>query len=228
MSKENPIKKRTLWFTIVNTFLFISTIIVTYITLTFGTLAGQVDTNVEESWFYILTFTVQSNLLLGLVASVSAVYGIISLKKNKPIPHALLTFYLMATSAGMLTVLTVLFFLAPNRALHGRSYFDMILGPMFFFHLFNPVLASFNLIFFTPATRLSLKDRLFAVLPPVAYAVPYILNVVILHTWYDFYSFTFGGNNWAILPVFIVISVITFSIASGLAFFHNHQKIIKK
>ena len=224
MSKENPIKKRTLWFTIVNTFLFISTIIVTYITLTFGTLAGQVDTNVEESWFYILTFTVQSNILLGLIAAVNMFFGIRNLIKDKPIPRAALRWYLVASSAAMLTALVVIFFLAPMRVIGGRNYFDMLLGPMFFFHFFNPFLSAVAFIYLTPAIRFARPDCLLALLPPIAYAGPYILNVVILHNWYDFYNFTFGGHNIAILPVFIVISLVTFGIASGLVFSHNHRK----
>lgn len=216
-------KKRTLGFILVNIFLFVSTIIVTYITLNFGTLAGQVDTNVEESWFYVLTFTVQSNILIGLIAFFCAIYGIISFKKSKPIPKLLLTLDLMATSAGMLTVLTVLLFLAPRRAMQGRSYFDMILGPMFFFHLFNPLLSAFAIVFLAPETKLTKKDCLFALIPPFLYAIPYVLNVVFLHTWYDFYGFTFGGKNWTVLPVFAVVSLITFGIATGLAYLHNKQ-----
>ena len=216
-------KKHALGFILVNIFLFVSTIIVTYITLNFGTLAGQVDTNVEESWFYILTFTVQSNILIGLIAFFCAIYGIINFKKSKPIPKLLLTLDLMATSAGMLTVLTVLLFLAPRRAMQGRSYFDMILGPMFFFHLFNPLLSAFAIIFLAPETKLTKKDCLFALIPPFLYAIPYVLNVVFLHTWYDFYGFTFGGKNWTVLPVFAVVSLITFSIATGLAYLHNKQ-----
>lgn len=217
-------KKRTLWFTIVNAFLFLTTIIVTYITLRYGTVAGQVDTNVEQGWFYIVTFTVQSNIFLGVIAFVGMIFGLLNLKKNKPIPHALLTWYLVASSAAMLTAFTVIFFLAPARAVLGRNYFDMLLGPMFFFHFFNPFLSAAALIYLTPSTKLTKKDRLFALLPPFLYAIPYILNVAILHTWYDFYGFTFGGNNWAILPVFTVISLVTFGIASLLAYLHNHRR----
>ena len=219
--EESILKKRTLWFTIINIFLFITTIIVTYITLSFGTVAGQVDTNVEEGWYYILTFTVQSNILLGTIASFGAIFGLRNLKKNKPIPKSYLTWYLVASSAAMLTAITVIFFLAPGRALQGKNYFDMVLGPMFFFHFFNPFLSAFALIFLTPKDKLGIKNCLFALIPPVAYAVPYILNVVILKSWYDFYGFTFGGNNWAIFPVFLTISLITFSIALLLSSSHN-------
>ena len=218
-------KKRTLWFAIINAFLFFTTIAVCYITLRFGTVAGQVDVNVEQGWMYIITFTVQSNILLGIVALINLIFCIRNLKWNKPIPRAVFNWYLVASSAAMLTALVVIFFLAPLRAISGRNYFDMLLGPMFFFHFFNPFLSAAAFIFLTPKIRFARSDCFWALLPPIAYAVPYILNVIILQTWPDFYHFTFGGHNWAILPVFVVISTITFSVASLLVYLHNHRKI---
>ena len=222
---DNLPKKRTLWFAIINGFLFITTIIVTYITLAFGTVAGQVDTGASYGWQYIITFTVQSNILLGLIALINLIFSIRNLKWNKPIPRAALNWYLVASSAAMLTALTVIFFLAPLRAFSGRNYFDMLLGPMFFFHFFNPFLSAAAFIYLTPRIKFARPDCFLALIPPIAYAGPYILNVVILGAWPDFYHFTFGGHIWAILPVFIVISSITFSIATLLARLHNHRKI---
>ena len=216
-------KKRALWFITVNAFLFISTIIVTYVTLSFGTVASQVDTSVKESWFYIATYTVQSNILMGIVALIAMIFGIKNLKNHQSSPRFLTVLYLVASSAVMLTALTVIFFLAPLRASTGRNYFEMMMGPMFLFHFFNPFLSALVIIFLAPKTKLTKKDCLFSLLPPLIYSVPYILNVVILKTWYDFYNFTFGGNNWVILPVFLVISGVTFGIATLLAFLHNKQ-----
>ncbi|MBQ3441060.1 hypothetical protein IJG27_01975 [Candidatus Saccharibacteria bacterium] len=222
---DNPSKKRTLWFTIVNAFLFLSTIIVCYITLCFGTVAGQVDTGTVYGWMYIITFTVQSNILLGIIALINLIFGIRNLRLGKPIPRAALVWYLVASSAAMLTALTVIFFLAPMRAINGRNYFDMLLGPMFFFHFFNPFLSAAAFICLTPKIKFARSDCFWALIPPIAYAVLYILNVIILETWPDFYNFTFGGHHWTILPVFIVISTITFSIAALLVYLHNHRKI---
>ena len=218
-------KKRTLCFAIINAFLFITTIIVSYITLRFGTVAGQVDTNVEQGWFYIVTFTVQSNILLGLVALINLIFSIRNLKWGKPVPRAVFNWYLVAASAAMLTALVVIFFLAPLRAFSGRNYFDMLLGPMFFFHFFSPFLSAAAFICLTPKIKFARPDCFLALIPPITYAGPYILNVIILKSWPDFYNFTFGGHNWMTLPVFIVISVVTFSIASLLAHLHNHRKI---
>ena len=213
--------KRKLLFTLINLYLFISTIIVTIITLTQGTVAGQVDTGANVGWFYIATFTVESNILLGLVAAGASIVGIRSLIRHTELPRPLTTWYLLAASSAMLTCLTVVFFLAPMRAIGGRNYFDMLLGPMFFFHFFNPILSALVLIFLTNPARINLRARLLAILPPAIYAIPYIVNVVFLNTWPDFYGITFGGKYFLIPVVFLGFCLVVFGIASALAFFHN-------
>jgi hypothetical protein len=222
--KESTPKKRTLWFTIINGFLFLTTIIVTYITLAFGTVAGQVDTGVDYGWMYLITYTVQSNILLGIVALIGIIYGLRNLKKDRPIPRRFLVLYLTAAAAAMLTALTVIFFLAPARVVAGKNYFDMLLGPMFFFHFFNPFLSAAAFIYLTPAIRFAKPDAYYSIIPPVLYAIPYILNVVILKGWPDFYGFTFGGNDWAIIFVFLVIATVITSVAYGLVHLHNHRR----
>jgi len=227
MMTEKTQPKTLCPFILINLFLFISTIIVTYFTLNFGTVAGQVDTGTTDGGFYIATFTVESNLFLGLVALISLIFALKSLKTKTALPRPLLTLYLMAATSTMLTFLTVLLFLAPVRALNGRNYFDMFLGPMFFFHFFNPLLAALNLIFFPTNKKLNLKSRLLSILPFALYCIPYLLNVVILKTWPDFYGLTFGGN-YALLPlVFLVFSLVIFSISSLLSYCHNHKIALK-
>ena len=218
---------KKLIFTLINAFLFISTIIVTYFTLTRGTVAGQVDTGERVGWFYIVTFTVESNILLGIVASVATVFGIRSLLKHHPLPESLSTWYLIAASSAMLTCLTVIFFLAPIRAMRGRNYFDMLAGPMFFFHFFNPILAAITLIFFTDKPKLTLKSRILSILPPAIYAIPYIINVVILENWPDFYGLTFGGQ--LIFPplVLLIFCLAVFAISSALSYCHNRKIALK-
>ena len=213
---DNPSKKRTLWFTIVNAFLFLSTIIVCYITLCFGTVAGQVDTGTVYGWMYIITFTVQSNILLGIIALINLIFGIRNLRLGKPIPRAALVWYLVASSAAMLTALTVIFFLAPMRAINGRNYFDMLLEPMFFLHFFNPVLSAVIYIFFMDGAKLPLKSRLLALIPFVIYAIIYLVFVVILKICPDFYGLTFGGHYYLTPLVFIGFIAVDFGIATML------------
>lgn len=245
------IRKHQLIFTLINAFLAISSAIVTIVTITQGTVAGQVDTGGSYGLFYLATFTMDSNIFLGVVAAVATVLGLRNLKQLKPpkhpkpskaatatikdlkntkglkprrpLPPSLTIWYLVATTSAVLTFITVVCFLAPKRALEGKNYFDMLLGPMFFFHFFNPVLAAINLIFFAPAQRLTKGDRLLALAPMLIYALFYFFAVVVFEAWNDFYGFTFGGHTWAILPVFVVMNLAVFAIASLLAYLHNRR-----
>ena len=221
--------RKKLIFTLINAFLFISTIIVTYVTLAYGTVAGQVDTGTNYGWFYIFTFTVESNILMGLIAGGACICGVRSLVKKTNLPKSLPTWYLIGATSAMLTFLIVVLFLAPVRAITtGRSYFDMLIGPMFFFHFFNPVLAAITLIFFTSKGHLGRGACFFALIPPALYAVLYIINVVFLQTWNDFYGFTFGGRYYLVPLVILVVCLIVFAIASGLAHLHNRINQARK
>lgn len=218
-------RKRTLYFILINLFLFISTIIVTYFTLAFGTVAGQVDTGTKTGGFYIVTFTVDSNILLGLVAGIAAVLAIINLRKTRfnapadPVPFSknLAIWYLVATSSAVLTWLTVIFVLAPIRAISGKNYFDMLLGPMFFFHFLNPLLAALSFIFCTGSAEISKKSLFLALIPPALYAIPYTINVVFLKTWPDFYGVTFGGRPWFTPLALLAFCLFIFGIAATLS-----------
>ncbi|MDO4741776.1 MAG: hypothetical protein Q4A79_00135 [Candidatus Saccharibacteria bacterium] len=212
--------KKKILFIIINLFLTLSTIAVSYYTLSHGTVAGQVDTGANPGWFYIVTFTVESNIFLGVVSAVATILGIRSIVLKKSLSRHLSTWYLIATSSVILTFLTVVCFLAPIRAMGGRNYFDMLIGPMFFFHFFNPVLAAFALVFLL-GHRLKFYDCYLSILPPAIYSVPYSINVVLLTTWPDFYGFTFGGHYLFVPLVFIAICLFTFGIATALASAHN-------
>lgn len=209
-------------FIINNLFIFITTIVAVSIVLIFGSRAVRIDGISNPYWQQIATFTILSNIFLGLVALVAAVIGIINYKKRQ-LPKALSTWYLVATSSGMLTVLTVLLFLAPMRAINGKNYFDMLLEPMFFLHFFNPILAAITFIFFSGNTKVGLKSRLLATLPIIFYAIPYITCVVILKIWPDFYGVTFGGRYYLTPLVFMVFCLVLFGISSGIAALHNKR-----
>ena len=227
--KLNETIKRKI-FLVVNLYLLISTIIVTYCTLAFGTVAGQVDTGGNYGVFYLVTFTVESNILLGFVAGAAAIRGIVQLAAPKTLKIKLsgkrffTVLYLVAATSAMLTCLTVVLFLAPARAFSGRNYFDMLMGPMFFFHFFNPVVAATALILISGDYIFTRRDRLFVLIPPALYAVPYITNVVFTGLWPDFYGFTFGGRNFLVIPALIVFLVIVYLIGFSLARLHNLAK----
>ncbi len=210
--------KKRLIYIINNLFIFITTSIAVPVTLIFGSRAVRIDNAGYPYWMQAATFTVLSNVFMGIVALVAAV---ISIKKLKKKQNAINTWYFVATSACMLTFFTVIFFLSPMRALNGKNYFDMLLEPMFFLHFLNPVLAATTFVFLSGGTKIDLKSRFLAVIPIALYAIPYIVCVVVLKIWPDFYGVTFGGRYYLTPLVFVVFCFALFCIASGLAFFHN-------
>lgn len=207
--------KKTL-FNLANIYFLISTILVTYFTVAFGTVAGQVDTGSSYGLSYLATFTVESNIFLGLIALVS----LIATRKNKPNP----TLYLIAATLVVLTCLVVVLYLSPLRVAAGKGYFDMLLGPMFFFHFFNPLLAALTLIFLFPSReKLTLKSRLFALLPLSFYGVFYFAGVI-AGLFPDFYSLTFSGRYYFIPLVVLIIASLVLAVASTLAHFYNRRR----
>ena len=221
----DKVKKRL--FIASNLFIFITTIIMVTITLIFGSWAARKDGGPFEYWQHIVTFTILSNILLGIVAGVSACIGLYRFKSKEFLSRRLLTWYLIAATSAVLTCLTVLFFLAPARAASGRDYFDMVLGPMFFLHFFNPILAAITYIFFSGTKKATMRDRLLSLLPLIIYSIPYLICVVILHIWPDFYGITFGGQLVYVPLVFIGFCAVIFGIASALSYCHNRQIALK-
>ena len=224
-------------FVYINLFIFIAMVIAVTSTLIFGSRAARLDGGAAagafqlvdgtfggikiEYWHHVVSFTILSNIFLGIVALIAAIVALKHPKKE--LSKKMSTWYLVAASSGMLTCLVVLFFLAPMRAVGGKNYFDMLLEQMFILHFLNPILAAFCYIFFLETKeKVDLKPRLLAILPPVIYASPYIICVCVIKCWPDFYGLTFGGKYYIIPFIFIAFCGIMFGISSGLAALHNH------
>lgn len=173
-----------------------------------------------QYWHHIASFTILSNIFLGIVALVSA---IIALKHpKKPLSSKVSTWYLVAATSAMLTFLVVILFLAPMRAINGKNYFDMLLEQMFFLHFLNPILSAVSFIFFfNTKENIGLKPRLLSILPPVIYSSPYIFCVCIIKCWPDFYGLTFGGKYYLIPLDYLVVCGMMFGISSFLSALHN-------
>ena len=221
-------KSKFLATTLLNVFIFITTAIAVPVTLIFGSRASRLDDLGFPFWQHIVTFTILSNIFLGLVSLVTAIIAIIKAKTRQPLPKSLTTWYLTAATAAMITCLTVLFFLAPMRAINSKDYFDMLLEPMFFLHFLNPILSAVILIFFLDDQKITLKSRLLATLPVIIYSFFYLFFVVIIQIWPDFYGVTFGGKYFLIPLVLAAFFLVTFSVASLLSFCHNHALMNKR
>ncbi len=213
--KNNHIKN--LFFVINNLFIFVTAAIAVTVTLIIGSHTAHVDNSPFPYWQHIATFTILSNIFLGLVAGICAFTVIYSKLRKIAIPHqrAIELWYLTATTAAMITCVTVVFFLAPARVSRGGNYLDPFLETLFFLHFFNPLLAAITFVFTTNNTKISFKTRLLTTLPIVAYAIPYFTCVMVLKIWPDFYGLTFGGRLYItpiVLAVFIVVSLAISSV----------------
>jgi hypothetical protein len=198
----------------VNLFIFITMVISVISALLVGSRGVRLDGITTEYWQQIVTFTILSNIFLGVVALISAIRA---LRHQKP----LTTLYLVAATAACVTLVTVLFYLAPSRALQGKNYFDMLLEQMFFCHFLNPLLGIITFIFLLDGPAPGRRAWLLATLPVIIYAAPYVLFVVILKIWPDFYDLTFGGRYYLTLLVASLFISMTFLIAFLLSFFHK-------
>ena len=177
-----------------------------------------------DYWHHIVSYTALGNIFLGIVALVSAIIA----KKNpgQSLSKKLATWYLVASSSTMLTVLVVIFFLAPMRAMGGKNYFDMLLEQMFFLHFLNPILGAISYIFYLETEeKVTRKSCLLAVLPPVIYSSPYIICVCILKIWPDFYGLTFGGKNFIIPIEYFIVCAVMLVIGSSLIALHNRFSV---
>ena len=200
-------------------------VIAVIVVMTVGSRGARLDNLDMPYWMQIATFTVMSNIFLGIISLVAVILKIRSCVTSRPMPRSFNTWYLTAATAGLVTMLTVIFFLAPMRAAKGKNYFDMLLEPMFFLHFFNPLLAAVSYIFLTGTTALSKNSRIIAVTPVVIYAIPYILFVAILKIAPDFYGLTFGGRYYLMPLVFLAFIILAFSAASLLLFLRSRAII---
>ena len=226
-------EKKKKWFIYLNLLVFITTVISVAVTLIFGSWASRKDDGTlfgmhVDYWMHVVSFTILGNIMLGIIALVAAIIGIKCLKKKKELPKGLLTWYLLGATNGTLIVLTVVSFLAPLRVASGKEYFDMLLGPMFHLHFFNPLVMDFCYIFLSGKRKATMKARLLSLIPVVIYSAPYIICVVILHVWPDFYNLTFGGRNYLLFIVYAVFLAVVFGTSSLLAFCHNKYNISSK
>ena len=179
------------------------------------------ETNISVFKF----FTFQSNVFMGAVAFIYALFQLlILLNKRDKLPHVLLVFNHVATSAVSLTFLVVVFFLG---AIYG--YNSMYTGANLFFHGLVPLLAMIKFMFFDKECEIKFSDTVFAIIPPFLYGLVY-LSIVIATNGYgdvniDFYMF--GANG---LPLGIVTYITIMSVTYGFALvlFFVHKAVFKK
>ena len=119
-------------------------------------------------------FTFQSNIFMGAVALVYAIYQLlIILNKRDKLPHVLLVFNHVGVTAVGLTFLIVIFFLAP-----GYGFDKMYNNANLFFHALVPIVAMINYMFLEKECSFKFINTLFSIIPSLLYGIVYFIVVV--------------------------------------------------
>lgn len=156
-------------------------------------------------------FTVQSNILAGIAALISAVC-IVNKKDSKTV--AVLKY--VATAAVGLTFLTIAAFLGP---LYGHSH--MYHGANLYFHLIIPLFAMVEFVLLNDH-KMGIKENLYTMIPPFLYGTGYLINILINGAeGNDFYAFTAWGLSIGIV-IFAGIVAVTFLLGFILRKLNNH------
>lgn len=187
------------------------------------------ETSLTESGIGLFKFfTVQSNILIGIIALIFLLAEIRVIKgKLKEIPTSLYIFKMVFTVGVVLTFLTTALYLAPY-AEHG--YFSMFKNSNLFFHFIVPVLSAITFVFFEKTDKIKFKYVCIGVVPMLLYGIFYTINILIhaengkVLPVYDWYGFAAGGVV-SIIIVFPVMLLITYLISLGLWKFNKLQRI---
>lgn len=148
-------------------------------------------------------FTTDSNIL----AAIGSLVWLICRMSGRPSPRWVTVFKFVGTVAASVTLLTVVFFLAPMAAIRGKGLATAALfftGNVFVLHFSTPVLAIISTLLLERDEQITRTQSMLGVLPTLVYGVVYLIMVV-TNVWNDWYGFTFGGRYGLIPLVFGVM-----------------------
>lgn len=174
-------------------------------------------------------FTVLSNLLVGIASGIFAVFKLIDLKNDKSVPIWAMLLKYSATVSVTLTLLVVVFYLAPVEVINGGSYFSMFLGANLFFHFIIPVIAILDFVLLEFKPSLQFKYSVTGLIPMFLYAIFYLFNVSLklvasefdgIKT-YDWYGFFGDGNIIRIIIVILIMLLATYLISLVIYFLNT-------
>ena len=164
-------------------------------------------------------FTVDSNLLMGIVSLIFVIYEINILKnKKESVPKNIYILKLMSTTAVTLTFVTVFLYLGP---ISKGGIPSMIRNSNLFFHFLTPLLSIITFIFFEKTDKLKYRYSFWGLIPTLVYEIFYITNILIhmenhmVSPTYDWYWFVQNGV-WTAIIVAPVIILVTYLISFTL------------
>lgn len=200
---------------IINIVIAILTVMASIMMFTGFKIMPDAEVVLEETKLGMLKFfTVESNMLMGIVAFFFAIQEIRLLKgKIREISSKMYILKLMATTAVGLTFFVVFAYLGP---ISEGGIPSMLTNNNLFFHLLIPVMSMITFTFLEKTNKLRKRDVLFGLVPTALYEVFYLTNIFIhmengkVSPIYDWYWFVqYGVWTAAIVaPLILGISYI--------------------
>ena len=158
-----------------------------------------------SNWNIFRYFTIDSNILCGIVCLIYLIFNLKSYFTNKELPHWLTLLKSSLTAAITVTFVTCIFFLGPTM-----GYANIFLGKNLFLHALNPLAAIIAFMFFEEG-RLTKIETLFTIAPTAVYSFVYV-PCILTKVWEDFYGFTFGGNYFLVPIVLIIMYAVSYGL----------------
>ena len=164
-----------------------------------------------NGWSDLKYFTVESNLLVGVVAVIYLVYRLV---KGGELPKWLSVLKYLSAAAVFVTFTVVVAFLGPLYG-YGRMYY----GSNLFFHLLIPLAGILEYVFF--GEEISFRESFYAVAPPVLYGIGYLTNCIVngvgswetvRNDWYSFLEWGYGVGA----VIFFVIAAVAWGLGLAL------------
>lgn len=156
-------------------------------------------------------YTVDSNILMGIMALIMVIYERKLLKKEiKEIPKFVYLLKFIGTSAITLTFVVTLFFLSPQY-----GFYAMYNNSNLFFHLVIPVLSIITYVIYEKHDT-KYSYAVLGIIPMFIYSI-YYASMILIHLndggltfKYDFYGFLRGNINniYIVLPVIYLFSYL--------------------
>ena len=181
----------------------------------------------------IKMFTLQSNMMCGVVALIIVVFEIlILLKKIDKLPVWLKTIKMVTNTGVFLTLVVVVFFLGFVAIAEGYSYFILFQDENLFFHFLTPLIAVISFTFFEKGDDIKFKYTFFNIIHMVLYANFYVINVMLelikddaikRYDWY--YFFAIDNNFLSFLIIFFGV-ILTYGL--GFIMWFINRKLYKK
>ena len=156
-------------------------------------------------------YTVDSNILIGIVSFVLLIYEYLYFKKKiNNVPKFAYVLKYVGTSTIALTFITTLVFLSPRY-----GFYSMYNNSNLIFHLIVPLLSFTSYVFFEKYSA-DYKEGVFGILPMLVYAIYYTGNIFShlnsggLTSKYDFYGFLFGNiyNAVIVAPIIVLVTYL--------------------